>query len=166
MAYIGRKTEYGILYGGGNGPVEVLGPGTSGYLLATSGTGSAPRWVPAPASGAGLTRHAQSIPSTDTSGTGTALDRTGNPTYYVVATTDGSGHRDGWTSKGLLPDTAHMTAGQIIRVKWVTQATTAPLEILASNSGTIDGIASITFDSNYQSFTFVYSGTAQAWEVI
>ncbi len=38
-------TQYGVLYGNGTSALSALTPGTSGYVLQSSGTGAAPSWV-------------------------------------------------------------------------------------------------------------------------
>lgn len=41
-------TQYGVLVGGGAGPVTVSGPGTSGYCFVGNGAGAAPTFQPCP----------------------------------------------------------------------------------------------------------------------
>ncbi len=43
-------TSYGVLYGNGASAVQAVAPGTSGYVLTSTGTGSAPAWASLPSS--------------------------------------------------------------------------------------------------------------------
>ena len=40
-------TQYGVLYGNGTSGISAITPGTSGYLLQSNGSGTAPSWVAA-----------------------------------------------------------------------------------------------------------------------
>src|SRR5205807_91797 len=78
-------TQYGVLYGNGTGAIAAVSPGTSGYVLQSNGTGTAPSWVAASGLSAGTVPFSGITSGTNTTaamvvGNGASLNFTGSGT--------------------------------------------------------------------------------------
>jgi len=60
-------TQGDLIYGGASGAPTRLAAGTSGYVLSTLGSGSAPQWIPASGSTGALAQLGQCLPSSASS---------------------------------------------------------------------------------------------------
>lgn len=98
-------TPFGVLYGNGTAGISALTPGTTGYVLQSNGTNSAPSWIPTSALSPGSVAFSNITAATNTTasllvGTGASLDVTGSGTINASSLLGST-----WAAPGVIGST-------------------------------------------------------------
>ena len=154
-------TEGDIIYGGSSGTPTRLAAGTSGYILQTNGSSSAPTWVANTGGGGGMTLIASQVLSTTTA----SVTFSSIPGTYNILQVVGFGRVGGSSYNEFINvqfngDTSAHYIDEILYGKW----TNSPVATTSGNGATALRLFALTAGNstgNYAgSFTFSIPGYA------
>ncbi len=156
-------TQYGVLYGNGTSGIGAVAPGTSGYVLQSTGSGAAPSWVAASGLSVGSVAFSGITSGTNTAasmlvGSGASLNFTGTGTINASSLLGNT-----WAAPGAIgsttPNTGNFTNlglnnGGVINWK---DTVGSSIQILSFGGDNVVRIGALTAPATNGN-TFIYGG--------